>query len=237
MFLWRAASANNWLFDRDDFTPLIDSEANLRSLRLMVQTHAKYATNHRTPGEIFSAIKEGELAAAIGFPQRRVGLNAELYVENPPGISEASRVLLDPFSPVISLSANCRQSAVAKTFLDWLSSSDGGDTVRTQVAWMTDVRRSDSGENRGTTNSEQANSYDPWLARRLSTPLTLPTLQVLRSGYYYRSLDQQILRALAGDVTPKQALREVAQQWKATTGELPLKEQLRAWRRAQGMRA
>ena len=65
----------------------------------------------------------------------------------------------------------------------------------------------------------------------------MPTLQLLHGGEYYAALDSQVSRALDGLVTPEQALAEVARRWQVTTERVTVKKQLRAWRRAQGLRS
>jgi hypothetical protein len=237
MFLWRTATPTNWLFNRDDLRPLVDTEHYVESLRLMIQTHAKYRSTQRTPEQIWSAVREGQLKGGIGFPQKREKSEGELSLSYPPGASETSRVLLDPFSPVVSLSANCRQSAAAKRFIEWISGGEGGQSVRQQVLGMTDIRRATPGSGQSDAVSGGIRSYDSWLADRLRSPLTLPTVQILRAGQYYQALDSQVRRALDGQSTPADALSNVAEQWQAATEQAGLKKQLREWRRAQGMRA
>ena len=144
--------------------------------------------------------------------------------------------MLDPFSPVISLSSNCRQSAVAKRFIQWISGGVGSESVRQRVEGMTEIRSSPAEGFAGQPGSGSATSYDRWLAERLSAPITIATLQILRGSEYYTALDSQVLRALQGEATPEQALAEVSSRWQATTKQVGLDPQKRAWRRAQGMR-
>jgi ABC-type glycerol-3-phosphate transport system substrate-binding protein len=135
------------------------------------------------------------------------------------------------------LSANCRQSAAAKRFIGWISGGEGGQTVRQQISGMTDIRKATPSSGQSDPVSGGTGGYDSWLADRLRSPLTLPTVQLLRAGEYYQALDSQVRRALDGQITPADALSQVAKQWQATTEKVGLKKQLRAWRRAQGMRA
>ena len=100
---------------------------------------------------------------------------------------------------------------------------------------MTDTRTQIS-QNDTSAGSGGTPSYDRWLADRLASPVTLPTLQIQDSGFYYQALDDQIGRVLQGDAEPAAALAEVARQWQAKTKEIGVDEQLRAWRRAKGMR-
>ncbi len=236
MFMWRAASEKNWLFDREDLHPLIETEPYVEALDLMVRTHAKYRDKQQAPGVIWSAVKSGELRGGIGFPRSAMESNAEFQIGDLPGVTDLSRLLLDPYSPVGSLSVNCRQTAVSKRFVGWISGGEGSETVRREVSGMTTTRGAQAGGAEVSPNS-QANAYDEWLATRLDSPVTLPTLQILRAGDYYAALDAEVARALAGEATPAQALAEVAKQWRATTKEVGTEKQLRVWRRVQGMRS
>jgi hypothetical protein len=233
MFLWRAASAKSWLFSREDLRPLVDQEPYIESLDLMVRTHARYQMKRQTPDQVWSAVNSGELKGGIGFPGVRTEVQREFQIGNMPGVNELSKVLLDPFSPVISLSANCRQSTVAKRFIGWISGGEGSPTIRQQVAGMTEIRESANRENDAYAGGP--NSYNHWLATRLSSPVTIPNLQLLQAGDYYAALDQHVGRALAGDAKPREALAAVAKQWQATSEHVGIDKQLRAWRRAQGI--
>ena len=78
--------------------------------------------------------------------------------------------------------------------------------------------------------------YDQWLASRLRSPVTRPTLQLLQANEYYAIMDEQIRGALAGDATPEKSLGEVAGRWHSITKRIGVAKQMRAWRRAQGIR-
>jgi ABC-type glycerol-3-phosphate transport system substrate-binding protein len=237
MFLWRTAVSKQWLFDRETLQPLIDNESYIESLQRMVRAHSRYKAKHQTPGQIWSAVQAGELQGGIGFPQGVIDGESEIQIADLPATAESSKVLLDPFSPVISLSSNCRQSAAAKRFIQWIGGGVGSDSVRQQAAGMTAIRMSSAVSTSGDSISGSVTSYNQWLAARLSSPITIPTLQILRGSQYYTALDAQVIRALNGEATPEQALAEVSKRWQATTDSVGLDIQLRAWRRAQGMRS
>ena len=236
-FLRRVAGVPSWLFRREDLRPIVDSEPYVDALELMIRTNGRYQSKPRTPGQIWGGIQTGELSAGIGFPAGRQDSDVEVYVNDLPGEGKTSKVLLDPFTLVLSLSSNCRQSVVAKRFMGWMSGGEASDTVRRSVSGMT-VVRGQSGRLAQSDDSDIGyKSYDDWLVRRLQTPVTLPTLQILRAGQYYQVLDQQVTRALQGIASAQEALNEVARQWQAITETVGTEKQLRAWQRAQGMRA
>jgi len=235
MYLWRTASNTSWLFHRESFEPLITGDGYVDALALMKTTHDRYEAKLQTPSEVWNAVAAGKLRGGIGFPLARNQNDGEpLLIRNIPGVDEISRVLLDPFSRVVSLSVNCRQSTVAKRFMHWISGGEGSVAVRNQIAGMTNIRnRISQGDGESSSNVVH---YDQWLAGRLSAPVSLPTLQIRQGGFYYRTLDEQIVRVLRGEADAATALAEVASQWQAKTKEIGADKQLRAWRRAQGMR-
>jgi hypothetical protein len=231
MFLQRVITLQGWLFGREDFRPLIDGPPYVAALELMLQTTTRYKIKQLTPTQVWSGIQSGELQGGIGFRAGAVDAEQEIQFSNLPGSSNVSRVLFDPFSLVMSLSASCRQSAVAKRFMAWLASGETSDTLRSQVQGMTIVRGAVLKD-----PTTSAASYDQWLVNRLQTPVVLPTLRLLQADRYYAELDRQVLRALDGQVSPQQALAEVAASWRALTNEIGTEKQLRAWQQSQGMR-
>ncbi len=234
MFLWRSAAERNWLFSRDSLEPLVQSEPYVRSLEQMVQTCSRYQAKNQTPQQVWEGVASSKLRGGIGFPELRSELDGIVMINELPGTTDASRVLLDPFSPVIALASSCRQSAVAKRFMIWISGGEGSQSVRRQIRGMTDTRlevTSDSGST-ATSPSE----YDLRLLQRLSSPVTMPTLQLLDGAEYYSVLDRQVIRALDGEISPTEALAEVADRWQSITERVGADQQQRMWRRAQGMR-
>ncbi len=237
MFLRRAVEIPSWLFRREDLTPVVDTEPYIDALQLMARTHARYNSKAQTPGQVWDGIKAGELKGGMGFPGGQNDSEVEIYVHNPPGVDELSKVLLDPFALVVSLSSKCRQSVVAKRFMGWISGGEASESVRRQVSGMTVVRAVPASSAHGNSAQGVKNRYDGWLTSRLQSPVALPTLQILSAGTYYQALDQQVLRCLQGEANAQEALGEVARQWQAITDKVGREQQLRAWRCAQGMRA
>ena len=144
-----------------------------------------------------------------------------------PGVVNLSKVVLDPFSPVVSLSASCRQTDASKQFIEWLCGGEGSRSVRRQVAGMTDLRA-------GASSSGTPASYDDWLITQLQAPLTAPCPQLNAATDYLLVLDQQVRRALAGDVAPQEALDVVAENWSVLTAKSGADKQIRAWANGTG---
>jgi hypothetical protein len=190
----------------------------------------------QTPDAIWRAVASGELKGGIGFPLVRNQTDGEpAVIQTPPGVENVSRILLDPFCPIGSLSINCRQSRVAKQFLQWISGGEGSAATRNQIAGMTDSRTQIAPTDTSV-GSSGTPGYDRWLTGRLSTPVTLPTLQIRQGAAYYDILDQQIGRALRAETESRTALEEVSARWREMTQQVGADPQRRAWRRAQGMR-
>jgi len=230
MFLWRCSGIKNWLFERKDLRPLVNTKPYVTSLELMLRTNERYLTKDQTPDQIWTLVGDGELRGGIGFPARRSRATGSTLVFDLPGVVNLSKVVLDPFSPVISLSASCRQTNSSKRFVEWLCGGEGSRSVRGQVTGMTDLRGAASA-------SAGLSPYDEWLAGQLQAPLTAPCPLLNRASDYLIALDKNVRRALAGEVTAQKALDEVAEQWASLTSASGRDKQIRAWRMAQGMRA
>ncbi|GAA5510630.1 hypothetical protein [Novipirellula caenicola] len=237
MFLWRAAStiSQGWLFSRNDFKPTLNEEAYVDALQQMIKTAAHYPEQRQTPAEIWGSIQSGDLMGGIGFAKNSSADEAEVGVSNLPGTDDKNRLLLDPYSPVISLSAMCRQSAVSKRLMDWITGGDGSEAIRRQISSVTTTRAMVQSEIAAEPRRQSA--YETWLTQRLRTPVTLPPLQLFDAGEYYSVLDSAILEAIDGKIKAKPALDRVAKQWDAITERVGREKQLSAWRRAQGLRA
>ncbi len=235
MFLWRAASTleTGWLFSREGMVPLVDSQPYIDVLKQMKATADRYQPGRLTPEQIWSRIQGESLRGGICF-QATADNETQVHVLDLPGEVSANRVLLDPFSPVVSISSSCRQTSASKQFANWLSGGEGSETIRRQIPGMTAVRRQRVGGSAA--NQQQAGSYDQWLSERLETPITLPAMQLLSAAEYYAVLDQQVGSCLDGQASPDEALGEVAASWRRLNESVDTRKQERAWRRAQGMR-
>ncbi|EMI18279.1 extracellular solute-binding protein family 1 [Rhodopirellula maiorica SM1] len=237
MFLWRAASmiSQGWLFSRNDFQPTLNEEAYVDTLQQMIKTAAHYPAQRQSPTEIWDSIQSGELLGGIGFAANNAAGETEVSVSNLPGTDDKNRLLLDPYSLVISLSAMCRQSAVSKRIMDWISGGDGSEAIRRQISGVTTTRSMVQSEI--AVEPRRQSAYESWLTQRLRTPVTLPPLQLFDAGEYYSVLDSAIREAIDGKMEAKSALDRVAKQWDTITERVGREKQLSAWRRAQGLRA
>ena len=236
MFLWRCASVapSPWLFGPESMAPLIAQNDYVDVLKQMATTVKRYKGGLQSPQQIWDSIGTGKLRGGIGWQLPTESDRTEVVFTNLPAQDQSDRVLLDPYALTISISAGCRQTAASASFIQWISAGEGGDSLKGQVADITATRVNSQDDTR---SAESSSPYETWLRRRLSKPLTLPTLQLLSGSEYYMALDQQVTNCLAGDVSAKDALAAVASTWSKLNDQVGIKDQERAWRRAQGSRA
>ena len=230
MFMWRCSGLENWLFERGSLAPMINTEPYVKSLDLMLRTNSRYTQRDCTPDQIWSLVAAGELQGGIGFPERSSESESDARLLSLPEAETVSKVMLDPFSPVVSLSANCRQTSASKLFIAWICGGEGSGSVRRQIAGMGDLRD-------GGISSGDAGAYESWLSRQLQAPLIAACPQLNSAMGYLTVLDEQVRQALAGECTAQEALNDVAERWQSLTSSEGLEEQMRAWRMAQGMRS
>ena len=233
-FLARCVEQEQWLFDGGNLQPLLTNASYVDALKLMVQTCGRYQAKDLNPAEIWESVANGSLKGGIAFPTGSLISDANLTVQQLPGKHQPEKILLDSFSPVGVLSAMCRQTAIARQFMLWISGGDGSESVRSQIAGMGSVRRL-NGLIRESDSTTLESTYQRFLFERLNQPVTLPTLQILESQKYINVLDQQVRLAIQGDVQPAESLVEASRQWNAITDQVGREEQMKVWKRLNGM--
>ncbi len=282
MFLWRANSASPpiWLFNRETFAPVIDTEPYVDALETMKRCVELYGEARLTAGEVWSRVATGKLRMAIAWPATH---SATERIEEavdcafsplPIALTKGSlteqwrpaQTLVDIESPVAILSSQCRQSVAAKRFLNWIVGGEGTSMIRSVVTGLTDLRRSpdlgtstsasgndksksksssvdaDSKQNGGPRNSGEPGSagmanYRSVLANSLSSLSIRTPTQLLEYREYNESLDAAVLSCLNGKQSAQAALTDVAKKWGELTSQIGIKQQTKAWRKAQGFRS
>lgn len=235
-FLWRAASTvtQGWLFGRENMQPLVDGDEFVVCLEQMTETVKQYKSDLQAPQQIWSALQSGGLRGAIGFEVPNDESAGEINVSNCPGTGDASKILLDPFSMVVSVSAGCRQSTASKQWMNWLSGGDGSETVRRQVDSVT-ITRTKADVDVIETQQQSSSSYERWLRERLDVSLQLPTLRLIKADEYYSELDRQVVKCIRGGSKAGDAMKAVAESWQDLNSQVGVEKQQRAWRRSQGL--
>jgi hypothetical protein len=233
-FLWRAStSVSRWLFSRENLAPVIVDDDYADCLTQMATTVARYRQPRQTAADVYQAIREGNINGGLAFPTDASPIDGDWNVTALPAgkalVDSLVKPLPDVFSVVGMLSSNCRQTAASKTFLDWLSGGEGSQATRRKLPPMQATRES--------IVDGVAGPYASWVKTPLRSAVALPVLQVIAAGDYYRVLDEAVTRCLDGKATAKESLAAAAKQWNEITTRVGDEKQLRAWRRAQGMRA
>ncbi|MCS7470200.1 hypothetical protein NZK35_26435 [Stieleria sp. ICT_E10.1] len=243
-FLNRCASSftRRWLFNRTTMKPEIDSEDYVAALEQLAATAKQYPATAMTPGQIWHAIRRGELAGGIGYEvpdavnaaesdQRTADGREEFEVSvfDCPRETETDQLWLGPQTPLACLSSGCRQTSASKQFIGWLSGGERISTVRQQIGLFSQTRTTP-----GNDSSPSGSPYMRWLAERLQTLQVTRGLILPGADRYYAVLDRQVLRCLAGEQSAAEALADAATQWDAITDELGREQQSVAWKRTLG---
>jgi ABC-type glycerol-3-phosphate transport system substrate-binding protein len=239
-FLNRCASTvrRGWLFSRSTMEALIDDPAYIDVLDRFAETAALYRTDADTPRKIWDAIRTGKLKAAIGFGMTDSGEMLEstagesevfdVTFFNPPQETDIDRLWFDVATPLAAVSSSCRQTAVSKKFIGWLSAGEGQSTVSNQIDGFSPTRIS---------TDEQIGQRSPhgrWLEQRLQTRQAVTGLVIPGASRYYDALDQEVTACLSGERSAKQALQNARDRWESITESVGRREQTNAWRRAMG---
>ena len=141
---------------------------------------------------------------------------------------------------IAALSARCRQTAVARQFMAWLC----GDEARRALASASSgigVIRAQPPEAAAADESAMVvidpvqQRYEQMVVARLANSQSRPTLRIPAAAEYRAALDAAIQQALAGELSAEQALGQAAQQWEQITERQGRQQQLRAWRKSQGL--
>ncbi|WP_145385353.1 hypothetical protein [Stieleria neptunia] len=243
-FLNRCASSftRRWLFNRATMKPEIDSDDYVAALEQLAATAKLYPAAAMTPGQIWHAIRRGELAGGIGYevPDAVNGAESdqrsedgreefEVSVFDCPRETETDQLWLGPQTPLACLSSGCRQTSASKQFIGWLSGGERISTVRQQIGLFSQTRTAP-----GNDASPSGSPYSRWLAERLQTLQVTRGLMLPGADRYYGALDRQVLRCLAGEQSAAEALADAAAQWDTITDELGRDQQAVAWKRTLG---
>ena len=196
----------------------------------------RYPRKDQTPQQVWDGVADGTLRGGIGYPDLRSELDDTVILHPMPALTQNSRVLLDPFSPVALMASSCRQTSLTKTFMNWISGGEGSQALRRQIPGMTEIRANSGKLSPASGGQSQLSDYDRALADRLAYSVTMPTLQLLQGANYYQALDRAVIRALRQEVSPKDSLAALATKWQEISEGVGLKQQIRVWRRSQGMR-
>lgn len=256
MFLWRANASNPpvWLFDREAFSPVIDTKSYVDVLETMKQCVSQYGEERLTAGEVWSRIATGKLRMAIAWPaahstidriEEAVDCQFSLLPTAKASDLTPVQTLVSDESPVAVISSQCRQSEAAQRFITWLAGGEGTGMIRDAVTGLTELRSSSlassttegdeirSSETRSTETS--TDRYDVILSKSLSSLSIRTPLQLMQYRKYTDVLDAAVLSCLSGNRSPQAALSAASKSWSELTESVGAKLQAKAWRKAQGL--
>jgi multiple sugar transport system substrate-binding protein len=84
-------------------------------------------------------------------------------------------------------------------------------------------------------SESQAKEYLAAVRDTINSPNAVVDLRITGAAEYFDALDTQLARAVAGEVTPQQALDEVAKAWNAITDRLGRDQQKKLYRQMLGL--
>lgn len=244
-FLRRAASctASQWLFDRQDMTPMLDQPPYVRALQQMVEFNKHSPKERLTAEQIWQRITAGKLRLALGWPMASTDAAdaASVRILPPPGAAQIfttdwqpnnqthrGRWVLPGSGYVVTISAHCRQTSASRALAAWMS-REGLPSLRRTSAQITTVRL-----NADTDTSFQALNpalvaYDDLASKLLSSPLALHPLRIQASNRYIDALDTCVLAAVDGKLSAEDALRQAKDMWIEINQEIGLEQQRNFW--------
>jgi ABC-type glycerol-3-phosphate transport system substrate-binding protein len=263
-FLWRAVTLTRetWLFDRQTFQPVIDSPPYVLALEQLVEASQSYPSQPMSPDEIWVGLQQGSLRIALAWPEipgntdplQDSGAEQSLAMVPYPSASQVyldgwnpsdgrtDSILLAPTGLSVGIAASCRQTAASRSFLTWLVSREGHGSLRGGTWGLGPNRVQIDSDATPTSNlgliktDQERAGFDAYLIQSLSTTAVRPTVRIPNASQYMEELDKRVLAAIAGDLTPQEALTETARAWDAITQRVGRRKQTNAWRQAQGMR-
>lgn len=243
-FLNRCAStfSRSWLFNRTTMKPEIASQDYVDALEQFAATAKLYTSTAMTPGEIWHAMRRGELTGGIGYEvQGRSNVadatdasqedteEFEVSVSSCPVETESDQLWFAPQTPLACLSTGCRQTDASKRFIGWLSGGERIAAVRQQTELFSATR------SKGVNESAQSVSpYTHWLTERLQTRLIAKGLMLPEARQYHDALDKQVLRCLSGEQSAADALADAAAEWDAITDKIGRDRQTIEWKKTLG---
>jgi ABC-type glycerol-3-phosphate transport system substrate-binding protein len=261
-FLYRAATmaGGTWLFDRQTMQPVITAAPYQRALEQLVRARKSYSDELLTPAEILTQLQAGNLSLAVTWPTpippshsdtgqlaiQPLPQSSQVFVEDwQDGTGFPSLPMVSDQGLVIALSRGCRQSGIARNFLNWLVSQEGWLALSYIFGEVFPIRNATDSQATPSSNTTAASSqgslasargYNAYVERVLGKPQVRPTLRIPGAEQYMQVLDVQVRAAIAGERTPADALQLVHQGWEQITEQLGRKAQANSWRLAQGMR-
>ena len=134
--------------------------------------------------------------------------------------------------------ANSNHSEAAWNFIAWLASPDvSGEAVVTPQAGINPYRQSHFNQDRWLKlfTPEEAKQYLDAQLNSLNAPNVALDLRIPSHYAYTQALEVQLTRALNFEISPQEALNNVAKAWNALTDRIGRDKQRAAYRASLGL--
>ena len=265
MFLSRAASylyqpsRVSTFFDYTTMKPRIDGEPCVRALEEMAIAYES-DRDPLDPAAAYQAILSGRVAMAFTWPR---DLGSEevptfpLAVRALPGTSEmfddrakswrqlpnsavTRRIaVLGHEGRMAAISRNGKNHALAGMFLGWAGSKTQSERHGMVSVSSAPFRNSQVASAKAWCGqqlpAQAVRQYAEELRNALSTTDVYLSLRLPGQDRYMQALNEQVLRALHGEVDAKAALEEAAAAWERITDEFGRTKQIQAYRHSLGI--
>ena len=226
-----------------DLEPQINGDAGVEALEDLIR-----ATEHQVPevngNGLFDNWKryaKGDIYANIGWGGTQKFLNGPtsamrnrmVFGPTPGGIID-NELLLTPYfnwgwNYVVT--SNSKNPELAYLFALFASTPEMSTVSVRQQGGYFDPFRPEHYQ-----DAKIAEAYSPefLVAHEASLRASIPDLYLAGQGEFFRSLSDWLDRALTGNVTPKDALDRVAQQWRLINRRAGMRQQKERWAQLRG---
>lgn len=252
------------LFDYDSAKPLIDGPPYERALTELVAAAnaGGFADQRLKPKDAMNELISGRSAMALAWPAPAPGERAESPTAQHktirfallPGARQAflsatkrweDRREDDQISvPVTAISgrlaavtSNAASAKRAEGFVAWLAGSEVSSQVGPQSLETTIFRHTqiaDAARWTGGLDAAESKQYAETLAESMSLPLAFPGMRLPGRARYLEALDKAVMEAVAGTVSPAEALAKAAARWSEINASIGVEKQQKANRRSLG---
>lgn len=252
-------TGSEWLFDPQDMAPVLETPPYVRALVELVEARKQYPSELLSPTQIWELLSAGSLDIAIASPpvslteaQLQAGISFrmsqtprsdEVYMSDwRPASDFTPPSSLGSSAYFLGVSSGCRQTSVARAFINWMASGEGYYEFRRAVGGLAVARQYSAEaaemERIGQTIVLEGGvaEYRTWFSDMMQRSALRPSMRLRGSEQYRSALDAAVIRAVQGEQTPEEALSQASQQWQAITTKLGIKTQLNSWRQSQGLR-
>ncbi|ABG31122.1 transcriptional antiterminator [Roseobacter denitrificans] len=226
-----------WPFSTE-MTPQVASDEGVEALEEMIRATAHLAPEASRLGlfENWERYSQGDVYCNIGWGGSQKHLNATqsdirnqmVYGPIPGGILQGKPLAMPYFNWGWNyvVASNSRQPEVAYLFCLFASTPEMSTLAVRQKDGFFDPFRAEHYEDAGI---KEAYTAEFLSVQRASLESAIPDLYLQNQGEYFRVLNEWLMRALTGEVSPKNALERVSNRWWSITNTSGQKNQKARW--------